>query len=99
MRILQLLAEHKIQAAIDRGEFDNLAGAGKPLQFEDDAAVPSELRAGLRLLKNAGALPAELHIHQELLQAEREFKQAETVDEKKRLVEKLGLLRMQLERR
>ncbi|WP_413736775.1 DUF1992 domain-containing protein [Sodalis sp. RH21] len=61
-------AERHIQQAQKKGEFDNLPGYGKPLQLDDDSAVPEELRVGYRLLKNAGYLPAELQDRREALQ-------------------------------
>lgn len=35
-RTLQLVAEHKIFAAIEAGEFDNLPGMGKPCPLIDE---------------------------------------------------------------
>ena len=52
--MLDLLAERKIAEAILRGELDNLPGAGRPLELDDDALVPEDLRIALRILKNAG---------------------------------------------
>jgi len=57
---LDALVERRIQAAMARGEFDNLPGAGRPLAFDDDPLVPPELRVAFRLLKNAGYVPPEL---------------------------------------
>jgi len=57
---LDALIERRIQTAIARGDFDHLPGAGKPLAFDDDPLVAPELRAALRLLKNAGYVPPEL---------------------------------------
>ena len=60
MNLLDQIAEARIQEAIDRGELHGLPGEGKPLRLEDDSAIPEELRAAYRLLKNAGFLPPEL---------------------------------------
>lgn len=60
MWLLDQWAERHIRDAQQQGEFDNLPGSGEPLRLDDDAHVPSELRAGYRLLKNAGCLPPEL---------------------------------------
>jgi hypothetical protein len=57
---LDALVERRIEAAIARGELDNLPGAGRPLAFDDDPLVPEELRVAYRLLKNAGCVPPEL---------------------------------------
>lgn len=60
MWLLDQWAERHILDAQRRGDFDALPGSGEPLSLDDDQHVPSELRAGYRLLKNAGCLPPEL---------------------------------------
>lgn len=60
MWLLDQWAERHIIDAQRKGEFEDLRGAGEPLLLEDDSHVPVELRAGYRLLKNAGCLPPEL---------------------------------------
>ncbi|MEB6338443.1 DnaJ family domain-containing protein [Serratia rhizosphaerae] len=67
MWLLDEWAERHIRDAQDSGEFENLSGQGKPLELDDDSAVPAELRSGFRLLKNAGYLPPELEIRKEAL--------------------------------
>lgn len=47
---------------------DDLPGSGQPLQLDDDSHVPEELRAGYRLLKNAGYLPPELAMRKEAIE-------------------------------
>jgi len=65
---LTAIAERRIQEAIERGEFDDLPGKGKPLDLgEDDRTVPAELRMAYRILKNAGLLPPEVELHKEIL--------------------------------
>ena len=52
---LLYLAERKIEEAIERGDFDDLPGAGRPLDLDDlDPMLPEELRMAYRILKNAG---------------------------------------------
>jgi len=60
-----LVIEEKIRAAIRDGAFDNLPGAGKPLDFDDDRLVPEDLRMAYRILKNAGFVPPELEARKE----------------------------------
>jgi hypothetical protein len=55
-----LIAERRIQEALARGEFDNLPGAGRPLELDDEPLVPEEVRAIYRVLKNAGFVPPEV---------------------------------------
>jgi hypothetical protein len=57
MKLLDALVEQRIAAAAARGEFDDLPGAGLPLDLGDDALVPEEVRVANRILKNAGFVP------------------------------------------
>ncbi|MFO7277270.1 MAG: DUF1992 domain-containing protein [Pseudomonadota bacterium] len=76
------LAERRIREAMERGEFDNLPGAGQPLDLDDDSHVPEELRAAYRLLKNAGMVPPELELRRELANAEQLLALASTPEER-----------------
>jgi hypothetical protein len=58
--LLDFLVEKKIQEAMACGDFDNLPGAGRPLDLDDDALVPEALRVANRILKNAGLAPPEV---------------------------------------
>lgn len=66
MRSLALIAEAKIQAAIDAGELDELPGSGLPLPDDGLRRVSPELRMGVKLLRNAGCLPPELEARKEI---------------------------------
>jgi len=68
MWLLDQWAERHIRDAQRNGELDNLAGSGEPLALDDDSHIPSELRAGFRLLKNAGCLPPELEQRREAVE-------------------------------
>jgi len=59
MLIFELIAERRIAEAVARGELDNLPGAGRPLDLDDDPLVPEDLRLAFRILKNAGFVPSE----------------------------------------
>ena len=65
MWLLDQWAERHILDAQRKGEFDDLPGRGEPLTLDDNLHVPPELRAGYRLLKNAGCLPPELEQRRE----------------------------------
>lgn len=65
--IFAYIAEQRIQEAIQRGDLDNLSLRGQPLPREDFTAVPEELRMAYKVLKNAGYLPEEVQLQQELL--------------------------------
>lgn len=70
MDLLNTLAEKNISQALERGEFDNLPGAGLPLNLDDDRGVPPELRVAYRILKNAGYVPPEIDAQRELRDVE-----------------------------
>ncbi|HXH04436.1 MAG TPA: DnaJ family domain-containing protein [Candidatus Competibacteraceae bacterium] len=98
MNIIDAIAEARILEAQQRGEFDHLPGAGRPLQWDDDSLIPEELRAAYRLLKNAGCLPPELELRREIRDAEQLLRQAEYGDagEYRRALARLEWLRLQL---
>ena len=54
------IVEQRIREAQEKGEFDDLAGHGKPLALEDDRHIPEDLRLAYKILKNAGCLPPEV---------------------------------------
>jgi len=64
------IVEARIRDAIARGDFDDLAGKGRPLSLEDLSSVPEDLRCGYLLLKNAGVLPEEMQIRKEMMTLE-----------------------------
>ena len=66
MSIFDLLAEQRIADAIRRGELDDLPGAGRPLEFDDEPFVSGEQRMVNRILKNAGVAPPEIGLRREL---------------------------------
>ena len=95
MNLFDQIAEARIQEAIERGELRDLPGEGKPLQLDDDSAVPEELRAAYRILKNAGFLPPELQLRRELREAEHLLQQLPE-SERSRARARLELLRLRL---
>ena len=60
MDAISIIAEQRIREACERGAFDSLPGAGKPLELEDDSHIPEDLRMAYKLLKNAGYVPEEV---------------------------------------
>jgi hypothetical protein len=58
---------------MDRGEFDNLPGAGQPIDLAENSYEPPELRNVHRLLRNAGFAPAWI---EERKDVEAQFQQA-----------------------
>jgi len=96
MLLLDSLAEEQILSAMRRGDLDNLSGQGRPLQLEDDSAVPEELRVAYRLLRNAGCLPPELSLRNEISEVEALLNQARVECEQHVLRRRLRLLQARL---
>ena len=69
--MLDFLAEKKLAEAVSRGELDDLPGQGAPLDLEDDPLVPEDLRLAYRILKNAGYVPEEVRLINEIGELER----------------------------
>ena len=67
MNFLHQIAEARIRDAIARGDFDELPGKGQPLELEDLADVPADLRAAHIVCKTAGFLPEELELRRGVL--------------------------------
>jgi hypothetical protein len=92
--MLDFLVDQRLEEAVSRGELDNLPGAGRPLEFDDDALVPEELRLAYRILKNAGYVPPEVQDLKELSQLERLVSEGNA---DARAARKLALLKTRIE--
>ena len=53
MKLFDDIAERRIQAAQDAGEFDRLPGMGRPLIISEDFSMPIEVRMAHRRLMRA----------------------------------------------
>ena len=67
MDFFSKIAERRIIEAMQNGEFDDLEGKGKPIVFEDESWIPEDLRMAYRFLKNAGCIPPELEMRNEVI--------------------------------
>ena len=63
---LDKLVEALIKEAQARGEFDNLAGEGKPIDLSSDFETPEDARLAQSVLKNAGMTSPEVQRLKEL---------------------------------
>ena len=66
--------EASIQEAIERGDFDNLKGKGKPLNLDDYFNTPEDIRLGYSVLKNAGYVPEEVQLLNEIAELREQVK-------------------------
>ena len=55
-----------IRAAMQRGEFENLPGEGKPLDLSAYFEAPEDLRMAYSILRNADVLPEEAELLKEI---------------------------------
>jgi hypothetical protein len=76
------IVEAIIQEAMERGEFDNLPGKGKPIDLTEYFEIPEEVRLAHSMLKNAGMTPREVELLKEI--AELRQVQAAVLDERKK---------------
>jgi hypothetical protein len=93
---LERVAEKRINEAIQRGEFDNLPGSGKPLNLEDDRQIPDDLRLAYKILRNANCLPPELELQKAIRTAEELLSSLKDESAKYRQIKKINYLIMKL---
>ncbi|MEA4857477.1 MAG: DUF1992 domain-containing protein [Solidesulfovibrio sp.] len=87
-----IIAEQRIGEAMARGEFDNLEGRGRKIDFADESMIPQDLRMAYKILKNAGYLPQELLEEKEIVTATELLAAATDEQERYRQMQKLNLL-------
>lgn len=96
------LIDEQIKRAIEAGEFDNLEGAGKPLNLDDYFAAPEDLRMGYSVLKSNKFVPEEVERLREIGELKEKIKNSANEEEKRKLTKVLNekdlALTMMLER-
>jgi hypothetical protein len=92
MDFLYKIAEERIQEAQREGLFDNLPGKGKPLNLDEDSAVPEDLRLSFKILKNANCLPIEMELRKEIYNLRQLYDAAIDPETRKELRRELNLL-------
>lgn len=63
------LVSKRIEEAMRRGDFDNLAGRGKPLRVENEPFVPEDQQMAYKLLKNNDMTPYWIAERKEMLRS------------------------------
>jgi len=91
--IFARIAERIIREAMENGEFDNLEGAGKPMNFADETWIPEDLRIAYRILKNAGCIPPEIEMRNEIINMSALIN---TIDDDKERLKKIKELNFKL---
>jgi hypothetical protein len=67
------LVEQRIRDGMEAGEFDNLEGAGRPINLDEYFSAPEDVRAGFALLKNAKIIPEGARLLKEVEELRREL--------------------------
>lgn len=83
---LAKVIEERIREAIEAGEFDNLEGAGKPIDLDDYFAAPEDVRMGYSVLKSARIVPEEVDRLKEIGELKEKIKLTTNETEKKKLI-------------
>ncbi len=99
LSIIAEVAEQLIRDAMQRGEFDNLEGKGKPLPPEDNVLVPEDLRMAYKILKNSGHLPPEVADRKEISTAIELLQDCTDEQQRYRQIQKINYLTMKLNAR
>lgn len=77
---IHLIVERRLMEAFADGLFDDLPGAGRPLQWDDETLVPPTWRAAFHLLTQSGLAPEWImldgEIRKDLQEARRSYARA-----------------------
>jgi DnaJ homologue, subfamily C, member 28, conserved domain len=90
------IAENRIREAMASGEFENLAGAGEPLDLEEYFGTPGDLRIGYSILKAANCVPVEVELLNEVSRLEHSYRQTTDAAAKRSLRQTLANRRVEL---
>ena len=90
------IVEDRIKKALHKGDFDNLPGAGKPLDLQNDQHIPEDLRLAYKILKNGDCLPPEIELKKEILRTEDLLAGMNDTAERYSTLKKLNFLIMKL---
>ncbi|MDK2955459.1 MAG: hypothetical protein PWQ57_955 [Desulfovibrionales bacterium] len=90
------IAEEKILDSMNRGEFQNLEGQGRPIVYEDDSMIPEDLRMAYKILKNSGHTPPEIEQEKEIRSAIDLLEHFEDEKEKYKQIQKVNYMITQL---
>jgi len=82
---LDQVVEAIIKEAMQRGEFENLPGQGKPLDLTTYFETPEEVRLAYTALKNAGMVPEEIDLLQEIATLKEQLGNAHPEEERRRI--------------
>ena len=100
---IEKFVDEQIRKAIEDGDFDNLAGQGKPIDLRAYFETPEDLRLAYSILKSNNFVPTEVEVLKEIDALKKRLE--ETSDDdlkirlKKEIIEKTHSFKMLLEQR
>lgn len=89
------MAERQILKAQAEGQLENLRGAGKPLNMDDNAG--SSDAVGFRIMAEAGALPREIELRKAVAAQTEKLRAAPTEEDRRREARVLADLQLRLD--
>jgi DnaJ homologue, subfamily C, member 28, conserved domain len=90
------IVEERIKKAQQDGAFNNLPGAGRPLDLQADQHIPEDLRLPYKILKNADCLPEEIVLKKEIRRTEDLLNAMPDTADRYKAMRKLNFLIMKL---
>ena len=81
--------EQRIREAIERGEFDDLPGKGKPIDLDAYFSTPEDLRMTYSILKSNQFVPEEVDLMKEIGELREKLSSAATEAERDQLQKRL----------
>lgn len=78
--------DEEIKKAIEAGEFDNLGGAGRPLDLTAYFNTPEEFRIGYSVLKSSKFAPEEVERLREIGELKEKITKCKIDEEKAKLI-------------
>jgi hypothetical protein len=81
--------EASIREAIERGDFENLKGKGKPLNLNEYFDTPEDFRLGYSILKNAGYIPEEVELLNQITELKNQINTTIDINRRRDLQKKL----------
>ena len=95
--------EQKIREAMERGDFDNLRGKGKPIDLDAYFSTPEDLRMAFSILKSNDFVPEEVEVLKEIADLKEKLSasadESEQAELRKRLHERNLTLSLLLDQR
>lgn len=86
--------EEQIREAMERGEFDNLPGKGKPVDLEAYFQTPEHLRMAYSVLKSGDFVPEEVQLLKDIDRLKAELNSSADEERRRFLGRKIADLRM-----